>query len=112
MDRVTEREPQLMTDARQGFVDAVSMCAQLEGMCAGDDAARLLAHVGMARNELTDYGARLPASLHEVPTESVAIGLAVLEALLTTLIGDADDLCFALRLYEAREILREFSVSD
>lgn len=112
MDRLNEREPLLMTDARQPFVDAVSMCAQLEGMCVGDEAARLLSHVGMARNELTDDGARLPASLHEVPTASVAVGLAVLEDLLTTLIGDADDLGFALRLYEAREILREVSVSE
>lgn len=70
-------------------------------------ARRLLPYIGMARHELTDSGTRLPAHYRAVSVPSVNEGMHRLEAILTHLMGRTDDLFYAVRLFEAREIVRE-----
>jgi hypothetical protein len=96
-------------ETSQDFIDAVSLCAELEGMCLPAGRTRLLPFIGMARNELTNNGASTPSHYRSMPIGSVDEGVQRLEQLLTTLIGQAEDLLYAVRLHEAREILREGS---
>lgn len=87
-------------------MEAVSVCAELEALCAATGPSRVLSYIGMARCELTEYGARLPASYQVLNVLSIDEGLRHLDRLLTALLQDAD-LAFALRLHEAREIVRD-----
>jgi hypothetical protein len=103
----TDQSPHLVTDTNTDFIEAVSLCAEIEGMCGSAGALRLLPYVGMARTELTDGGARLPARYRAITLPSLAEGIERLEELLTILMSRTDDLFYAVRLYEAREILRE-----
>ena len=75
-------------------------------LCWATGRSRLLSYVGMARCELTEYGARLPSAYQAVAVATVEAGLSRLDLLLTALLQDAD-LAFALRLHEAREIVRD-----
>jgi hypothetical protein len=99
------------TETHRDFIEAVSLCAELEGLCVPSGAPRLLPFIGMARNELTDYGTRVPSHCREMSLSSVHDGVQRLEQLLTAMIGRADDLLYAVRLHEAREILREGSTA-
>jgi hypothetical protein len=97
---------EVLDDDRR-FVEAVSLCAELEGLCLDPESRPMLAYVGLARCELTDYGTVVPRRLERVPVPSAQEGIRSLDKLLTSLIEGSADLQRTLRLHEAREILRE-----
>jgi hypothetical protein len=102
-----EGPPRFTYDSKPEFIEAVSICAELESRCLHENADVMQPYVGMARCALTEYGSREPGFYRLVHLASVNEGLDRLEELLTFLIREADELGFVLRLHEAREIIRE-----
>ena len=108
MDTPTFDKPFRLTfDDRESFVAAVSVCARLEVLCAAVDAFRVMALVGLARCEITEYGSRVCDRHVPVTVPSISSGLGQLTALITRLLGESDDLAHVLRLHEARVFVED-----